>query len=508
MCIGECNHTRPRVFETEMGPSCFKRSQFPYSKALKYSDLATVVLDLQAVISQPLAMQISNAMTTTKSNKARKKEARRAAARAANAQNAASVSAGSTAPAASGPLQGTLRAVAGSHAHEPDPDPSLQSAAAIQSCQDACAKCGTANTTTTALTTCSKCNVTGYCSKTHATAHAQHHRATCMVLQADAVAAALSAPLTELLHAALLRLLYNPLRAVRSMQALMHVLDNRIGNYTESDLRDAPTFPHLRRLMHQHPAHGMGTLRATVSARCVTPLESCKLATTVLLMMCAQVNGQGTSHLMQSAAWLSQSKGAFAGSHLKRPNAADKTFRSAVSEAVTRMQEWTPKGGVGSAPRRGICLGVGVVDCAVFRQPWLGGCAHHFALVLAPVATTESDSNSKGKSFVGRLYQAYGPPDIGYSLRQNAYVGGGSHSMSEQEVWQYVDAFETMHSCKTWGEAKPHYVRVFGAEPRLSNSYPLELHVYTRASEFSEESLRCMCQVHAELLDVPYAVLP
>ena len=130
-----------------------------------------------------------------------------------------------------------------------------------------------------------------------------------MVFQADAAAADTSAPVTDMVHAALLRLLYHPPRAVQSMQALLHVLDNRGGCYTEGGLRDVPALPRLRGLMHRHPMFRRGTLRDT-------PLESCKLATTLLLMLCAQLT-DGTAHLTQSAGWLYQCKGAFSSSHLK-----------------------------------------------------------------------------------------------------------------------------------------------------------------------------------------------
>jgi hypothetical protein len=418
-------------------------------------------------------------MTNTSKKAKRKQERRRRAAERARNEKRPPDTAATTAeasPAASDALPSVLPAVVGSRKPAPDPDPSVLSCEALQSFSEVDA--------------------------TPAANLSARNAATCMVLQADAAAAVATAPITELLHVALLRLLYSPHRVVQSLQAFLHVLDNRYGNFSESDLRDAPTFPLLRKLIRSHPMHHRGTMIDT-------PLESCKLATTMLLILCAQINGEGTRHLMESAGWLSQSRGAFASSYLKRPNAKEKTFRSAVVAAAKTMQLWTQESSTGVTQRRGICLGVGVVDCAVFRQPWLSGCAHHFALVLAPVATSESDCDSKGKqSFVGRLYQAYGPPDIGYSLRQNVYVGGGSHNMSENEVWQYVDAFEKMHECTSWGQAKPHYVRVFGAEPRLSSSYPFEIHVYTRTSEFSEESLGCMCRVHAALLDVPYAVLP
>ena len=298
----------------------------------------------------------------------------------------------------------------------------------------------------------------------------------------------------DLVHAALLRLLYEPTRAVRSLQALLHAIDGRGKAYSCEDLADAPAYSALRAVLAQHPMTGAGTLRDT-------PLESCKLAASVVMMLCADLS-QGPQSMMEGSGWLARSPPLciFRDYGSRPANQKWHVLSKAVQAAADTVSRWASEVGGGRA--RAVCVGVSLGDLHVFKQPCRTGFAHCFALVLAPTPA----AGSKPATYAARIFQAYGPLDVGYSLRDAVYYDTGSKRMSEADVHEFVRKHEAFENSTNWRQAEQLYKEMFAAVPNgLDASWPMQMRTSVRTTECTRASVHSVLEMMATLLELPYA---
>lgn len=212
-----------------------------------------------------------------------------------------------------------------------------------------------------------------------------------------------------------------------------------------------------------------------------TPLESCKLAATLVNILCAQIDA-GTEELVAAAGWLSRSAGAFKSAHSERSNQRAHVLSKAAEKATQQCAQWAQGGDF----TRAVAVAASLSDLTVFTQPWKGGFAHSFVLVLTPVAATWTAA----ATYQARLYMAFGPPIVGYSIREQVFHGAGSKVMSQGDVEAWVARYAAMENCSTWAQGKKLYAQLFAATPEgLGGSYKFVSHTRIRTATVSRASV-------------------
>ncbi|ORZ38335.1 hypothetical protein BCR44DRAFT_34140 [Catenaria anguillulae PL171] len=243
------------------------------------------------------------------------------------------------------------------------------------------------------------------------------------------------------LHTALCTLLQDPALLIRNMQATLHVLGQLFGPcpIEPAAVRDATM---------AHPLHNGGNEQNT-------PLYSCKLAATIVAVLAAEPTIDGVK---AAATRLSHTAGAFASRAFDQPNKGE--FSAALAIAIDRAIN----------DRKATCLCVNLSDTIPFHTfpPPTFSLAHSFTFVVFP----HGDD-----SYGARVYQAFGPPDIGYKLT----VTENDKVMMPSEIAKFRLNYQAFETSKRWAKAKAAYKAMFGATPRATTTYPIK--VNTRVVE-------------------------
>jgi hypothetical protein len=243
-----------------------------------------------------------------------------------------------------------------------------------------------------------------------------------------------SIDLTLKFHQILVGLLNTPFQ--RNLQAITHVLGGRFGDYDVAK-------ESILRLARVHPLYGMGN-----SAN--TPLHSCKLATTLLRMLTSTYD---INSLKQSANCLARSAGAFVGMEYASPNTG-----LLSAEINTVLQH----------PSQLFLISVALSDLHAHRFPFSDkSFAHSFCMLVFHL---------EGKLY-GRIYQAFGPPNIGYSLTECIDRGSGSKLLLEKDILDFVNGYERFECYTKWSsKVQNDYQRMFSCSLKLPMQYPLLCH--------------------------------
>ncbi|KAF9347815.1 hypothetical protein BGX26_000739, partial [Mortierella sp. AD094] len=174
-------------------------------------------------------------------------------------------------------------------------------------------------------------------------------------------------------------MLKTPHKVVRNFQALTHVFNGMMGLYG----LDRKC---ISQLIAQNPFYRRGDTKNT-------PLESCKLATTLVMLHCSELS---IKKIMTVTSFLTRSSGGLDNLGSLPPNQG--ILEAAVESAKKDMLR----------DRKCRALAVSMTDLYVYQALFQReSIAHAFVLVL---------SIDKDDRLSAILYQAFGPPNIGYDL--------------------------------------------------------------------------------------------
>lgn len=319
-----------------------------------------------------------------------------------------------------------------------------------------------------AFSSCRKCKVARYCSEECKSSDWKSgHQECCPLLRtvAAAVTTKKKSPLHHL-HSTLAYLLYRPADLQKNVSATMQMLAGKVFpcKFTIEDISNGVL---QTEILPRHPGFGHGTSADA-------PLESCKLTCTMVMLLCAELD---PGFISTSASWLARSAGAFDSSASQPQNFGE--LVKAVSEAVRAAE----------AEGRSTCVGVAISDLHVYTVPFMAGIAHSFCVVVSP-------GDSRDAAVQARIFQSFGPPDIGYGIHEWCfYRQKGKALLGKTELMHFCQDFASLERARVWKNAKALYHRLFDVSLNVPDNYPIKLHIRTRASDFTIETLQLMASV-------------
>lgn len=197
----------------------------------------------------------------------------------------------------------------------------------------------------------------------------------------------------------------------------------------------------VRALTARHPLYG-------ASNAFNTPWESCKLATTIMLLLTSPLE---TDAIRECANWLSQNAGAFDG--LETAPANEGLFAEAVEKARQKLSAYKDDSLAGMTAE---LVTVNLTDLQAHRRPFSqASFAHNFSMLLYKRTTDQE--------ICARIYQAFGPPDIGYSLMDCVLNGSGANELDPKGIDSFLKLFRMFEVLEEhpWGAICCIYQRLF-----------------------------------------------
>jgi hypothetical protein len=241
--------------------------------------------------------------------------------------------------------------------------------------------------------------------------------------------------------------------------AVLHTLDGRLGKYEL-------TVASVTQVASRSPLFGDGTMRAC-------PPESCKLFATIVRVLCSPPN---TEAVRVAAAALSKTAGAF--DHV--PKLKKQCNSGLLGEAIRAAVEAAE-----GKSRQSTAITCSLSDTYVMRNPFThDSFAHSFVLVVTP---------SEEKGHTGRLYQAYGPPDIGYSHKHCCEKGTAAHAMSPEQLVDFTNRFSKFETSTRWTPAtEANYQHMFACKRRMPRNYSVECFTTVHSDVFDIEGIKTL----------------
>ena len=218
----------------------------------------------------------------------------------------------------------------------------------------------------------------------------------------------------------------------------------------------------VSRLLMSHPLYRGGNTKNT-------PLYSCKLATTFIMLLCSEHN---IEKIKTTASFLSHSSGGLGNLGKLPPNR--NVLVDAVASAKTDMLR----------DRKCRVLAVSLTDLHVFRIPYQPkSIAHSFVLALS----IDEDDNISATQ-----YQAFGPPDVGYDLTSWCLDGSPKHIPWERFV-EFIAMYETFVKQKVWNPfSEELYQLLFACRLQMPNGYCIRTHTRILVTAPEIESIDAM----------------
>ncbi len=251
-------------------------------------------------------------------------------------------------------------------------------------------------------------------------------------------------------------LLKTPYRIVRNFQALVHVFNGMMGPY---DLdHDC-----ISQLITQHPLYRGGNAKNT-------PLYSCKLATTLVMLLCSELN---VEKIKTIASFLARSSGAFDNMSKLPPNTG--ILMATVESVKNEMLR----------DRRGRVFAFSMTDLYAFQNPYQQvSIAHTFVLAL---------SIDKDDHINAIQYQAFGPPDIGYDLTSWCLDKKSPRHLPMERLVEFIAMYEMFVKQAAWNRSNEQlYSLLFGCRLQMRAGYRISVHTRTLVAEPTMESIDTM----------------
>ncbi|KAF9115788.1 hypothetical protein BGX27_006400 [Mortierella sp. AM989] len=208
-------------------------------------------------------------------------------------------------------------------------------------------------------------------------------------------------------------LLESPQKVVCNFQALTHVFNGIMGPY-ELDVRS------VSQLIQRHPFYQKGNDENT-------PLYSCKLSTTLIMLLCTE---HTKDKLEITTSFLTRSSGGLDNLGKLPPNEG-KLMATVESTKNDMIRD-----------RKCRVLAISMTDLHVYRVPYQKeSIAHAFVLAL---------SIDKDDRLSGKLYQAFGPPSIGYDLTSWCLGKKPRGHLSPEMLVEFVADYEKFVKQNKW----------------------------------------------------------
>lgn len=254
------------------------------------------------------------------------------------------------------------------------------------------------------------------------------------------------------LHHIILTLIKDPVEFTKNLQSIIHVLDGRFGSYTFDN-------DEIKKIIRKHPMYGFGDINNT-------PLESCKLVGTIMRILCSKYDLE----LIKSASMAySHSAGAFTNLYNKKRNY--NVFGNNMKNVINNVKN------------KDICIALhfNLSDLYIMKNPYsIKSFSHIFTIILFLV-------NNK---ISAKIYQGFGPPQIGYSLIYCCKFGTASKIMDEKEIYEFISDYEAFENSMFWNiKSEKLYRKLFKCKLSMEHNHPIECYTSVHINEVNIDNI-------------------
>lgn len=242
------------------------------------------------------------------------------------------------------------------------------------------------------------------------------------------------------------------IKNTKNLQSIIHVLDGRFGQYTFDN-------DEIQNLIRKHPMYGLGDYVNT-------PLESCKLVGTIMRILCSKCDLE----LIKTAS-MAYSKSAGSFTHLYNEKINYNVLGNNMKNVIKDVRN------------KDICVAVhcNLSDLYIMKNPYsIKSFSHVFTIIVFLV----------NDNICVRIYQGFGPPQIGYSLVYCCKYGTASKNMNEKELDEFISDYEAFENSMFWNiKSEKIYRKLFKCRLSMERNHPIECYTSVYINEVSIDNI-------------------